>query len=132
MGRVADRGGRDSGPSPFRWANSGGTIGTAPKERNFESFSHPGPSGTGNEPESPIPESDGKGAGGFELRAKAFGTRHPPIGRRETLNLSRTRVLRELETSQNPRYRNLMEKALADLNSELRRLERGTVRAATA
>ena len=54
------------------------------------------------------------------------------LRRRETLNLSRTRVLRELEASQNPRYRNLMEKALADLNSEIRRLERGTVRAATA
>jgi hypothetical protein len=54
------------------------------------------------------------------------------LRKRESLNLSRTRVLRELETSQNPRYRNLMEKALADLNSELRRLERGTVRAATA
>lgn len=48
------------------------------------------------------------------------------------MNLSRTRVLRELETSQNPRYRNLMEKALTDLNSEIRRLEHGNVRAATA
>ena len=54
------------------------------------------------------------------------------LRRRETLNLSRTRVLRELETSQNPRYRDLMEKALVDLNSELRRLEHGAVRAATA
>jgi hypothetical protein len=54
------------------------------------------------------------------------------LRKRESLNLSRTRVLRELETSQNPRYRNLMEKALADLNTELRRLEHGTVRAATA
>jgi hypothetical protein len=54
------------------------------------------------------------------------------LRKRETLNLSRTRVLRELETSQNPRYRNLMEKALADLNSELRSLERGAVHAATA
>ena len=54
------------------------------------------------------------------------------LRRRETLNLSRTRVLRELETSQNPRYRNLMAKALADLNSELGRLERGAVRVATA
>ena len=52
------------------------------------------------------------------------------LRKRETLNLSRTRVLRELETSQNPRYRNLMEKALSDLNAELRRLERGAVRAA--
>ena len=54
------------------------------------------------------------------------------LRRRETLNLSRTRVLRELETSQSPRYRNLMAKALADLNSELGRLERGAVRVATA
>jgi len=46
--------------------------------------------------------------------------------------LSRTRVLRELETSQNPRYRSLMEKALMDLNAELTRLEHGVVRTATA
>jgi hypothetical protein len=52
--------------------------------------------------------------------------------KRESINLSRTRVLRELEASQNPRYRNLMQKALADLNSELRRLENGAVRTATA
>jgi hypothetical protein len=54
------------------------------------------------------------------------------LRRRETLNLSRTRVLRELETSQNPRYRNMMQKALTDLNSELGRLEHGAARAATA
>jgi hypothetical protein len=54
------------------------------------------------------------------------------LRKKESLNLSRTRVLRELEASQNPRYRNMMEKALADLNSELGRLERGAVRAATA
>jgi len=54
------------------------------------------------------------------------------LRKKESLNLSRTRVLRELETSQNPRYRNLMEKALADLNAELRRLERGAVHTATA
>ena len=54
------------------------------------------------------------------------------LRKRESLNLSRTRVLRELEASQNPRYRNLMEKALADLNAELKRLERGAVRTATA
>ncbi|MGC9951749.1 MAG: hypothetical protein ABSF64_35820 [Bryobacteraceae bacterium] len=54
------------------------------------------------------------------------------LRKRESLNLSRTRVLRELEASQNPRYRHMMEKALTDLNSELRRLERGAVRAATA
>ena len=54
------------------------------------------------------------------------------LRKKESLKLSRTRVLRELETSQNPRYRNLMKKALADLNSELSRLEHGAVRAATA
>ena len=54
------------------------------------------------------------------------------LRKKESLKLSRTRVLRELETSQNPRYRNLMQKALDDLNSELSRLERGAVRVATA
>ena len=54
------------------------------------------------------------------------------LRRKENLRLSRTRVLRELETSQNPRYRRLMEKALTDLNAELSRLEGGAVRAATA
>jgi hypothetical protein len=51
------------------------------------------------------------------------------LRKKEGLNLSRIRVLRELEASQNPRYRNLMEKALADLNSELGRLDGGAVRA---
>jgi hypothetical protein len=54
------------------------------------------------------------------------------LRKKESLMLSRTRVLRELETSQNPRYRSLMEKALADLNAQLTRLERGAVRTATA
>jgi hypothetical protein len=67
----------------------------------------------------------------------SFDEQIPPaelelLRKKESLNLSRIRVLHELETSQNPRYRNLMEKALADLNSEIRRLERGVVRAATA
>ena len=54
------------------------------------------------------------------------------LRKKESLKLSRTRVLRELEASQNPRYRNLMQKALADLNSELSRLDRGAARVATA
>ncbi|MGA2592034.1 MAG: hypothetical protein ABSH32_19145 [Bryobacteraceae bacterium] len=54
------------------------------------------------------------------------------LRKKESLMLSRTRVLRELEASLNPRYRSLMEKALADLNVQLSRLERGAVRAATA
>jgi hypothetical protein len=39
--------------------------------------------------------------------------------RRETLNLSRTRVVRELETAQNPRYRAQLIKALAELDAQL-------------
>jgi hypothetical protein len=54
------------------------------------------------------------------------------LRKKESLMLSRTRVLRELETSQNPRYRSLMQKALTDLNAELSRLDRGAVRVATA
>ena len=54
------------------------------------------------------------------------------LRKKENLELSRTRVLRELEASQNPRYRSMMQKALADLNSQLSRLERGAVRTATA
>jgi hypothetical protein len=54
------------------------------------------------------------------------------LRKKESLNLSRTRVIRELEASENPRYRSLMQKALADLNAELSRLERGRMRTATA
>ncbi len=45
------------------------------------------------------------------------------LRQKETLILSRTRILRELETSQNPRYRLVLTKALADLNSTLSRME---------
>ena len=41
------------------------------------------------------------------------------IRRKETIMLSRTRVVRELETAQNPRYRDLLRKALADLDAQL-------------
>jgi hypothetical protein len=54
------------------------------------------------------------------------------VRKKEGLMLSRTRVLRELEASQNPRYRSLLEKALLDLNADLKRLERGAARAMTA
>lgn len=54
------------------------------------------------------------------------------LRKKGNLMLSRTRVLRELETSQNPRYRSQLEKALTDLNAELTRLEPAAVRAATA
>ncbi len=41
------------------------------------------------------------------------------IRKRESLLLSRTRVVRELENSQNPRYKLVLTKALADLDAQL-------------
>jgi hypothetical protein len=41
------------------------------------------------------------------------------IRKKETILLSRTRVVRELETAQNPRYIAVLEKALADLDAQL-------------
>ncbi len=41
------------------------------------------------------------------------------IRKRESIILSRTRVERELRTTENPRYRALMTKALADLDAQL-------------
>ena len=54
------------------------------------------------------------------------------LRKKESLMLSRTRVLRELETSQNPRYRKLMERTLHDLDAQLSRLSGGAARAASA
>lgn len=42
---------------------------------------------------------------------------------RENLELSRTRVQRELAASKNPRYQQILRKALADLEAKLTRLE---------
>ena len=39
--------------------------------------------------------------------------------RRESLIMSRTRVLRDFESAQNPRYRDVLQKALADLDAQL-------------
>ena len=44
------------------------------------------------------------------------------IRKRESLMLSRTRVVQELNTAQNPRYRELLGKALADLDLHLAKL----------
>ena len=44
------------------------------------------------------------------------------IRKRESLQLSRTRVLQEINSAQNPRYRELLGKALADLDSNLAKL----------
>ena len=41
------------------------------------------------------------------------------IRKKETILLSRTRVVRELENAQNPRYRAVLTKALADLEAQL-------------
>jgi len=43
--------------------------------------------------------------------------------RREVLLLSRVRVQRDLEASQNPRYRDQLSRALADIESQLAGLE---------
>jgi len=42
---------------------------------------------------------------------------------KESLELSRTRVQRELASSQNPRYQAILRKALADLEGKLAHLE---------
>jgi hypothetical protein len=44
------------------------------------------------------------------------------IRKRESLMLSRIRVVQELNSAQNPRYRDLLGKALADLDSNLAKL----------
>jgi hypothetical protein len=42
------------------------------------------------------------------------------IRKKETVLLSRTRVVRELESAQNPRYKAVLTKALADLDAQLK------------
>ena len=60
-----------------------------------------------------------------EARRRAVLTNAPDpeqlelIRKREAIVLSRTRVARDLETAQNPRYRAVLNKALADLNAQL-------------
>ena len=41
------------------------------------------------------------------------------IRQKETLLLSRTRIVRELDAAQNPRYKAVLSKALADLDAKL-------------
>ena len=41
------------------------------------------------------------------------------IRKKETILLSRTRVVRELTSAQNPRYKAVLNKALADLDAQL-------------
>jgi hypothetical protein len=41
------------------------------------------------------------------------------LRKKESILMSRTRVVRDLENAQNPRYRAIMSKALADLDAQL-------------
>ena len=41
------------------------------------------------------------------------------LRKKETILLSRTRVVRELDNAQNPRYKAVLTKALADLEAQL-------------
>ena len=41
------------------------------------------------------------------------------IRKRETILLSRTHVVREMESTRNPRYKGMLTKALADLDAQL-------------
>ena len=58
-------------------------------------------------------------------RHRAFLKNAPPaqeletIRRKESIVLSRVRVVRELQTAQNPRYKAVLNKALADLDAQL-------------
>jgi len=45
------------------------------------------------------------------------------IRKKETILLSRTRVIRELESAQNPRYKAVLSKALVDLDAQLATLD---------
>jgi hypothetical protein len=64
-------------------------------------------------------------AGMAEVRHSAVSEDTPDpeqselIRKRETMLLSRTRVVRELTSAQNPRYKAVLQKALADLDAQL-------------
>lgn len=45
------------------------------------------------------------------------------VRKKESLILSRIRVVREMESAQNPRYKTVLSKALADLDAQLKTLE---------
>lgn len=54
------------------------------------------------------------------------------VRQKETLLLSRTRIMRDLETSQNDRYRKMLASALADLNTRLAVLSQAFARGTAA
>ena len=57
---------------------------------------------------------------GAIARAKVLSTESLDLLRKkESILMSRTRVVRDLENAQNPRYKAVLSKALADLNAQL-------------
>jgi hypothetical protein len=57
-------------------------------------------------------------------RSVPVGEKYTPqtlelIRKKETILLSRTRVVREMESARNPRYKAVLDKALADLDAQL-------------
>jgi len=45
------------------------------------------------------------------------------LRKKDSLKLARTRILRNLESAENPRYRELLNAALADLEAKLSKLD---------
>jgi hypothetical protein len=70
--------------------------------------------------EDQVEETENKSnkSGKPQLTAAQLETRR----RREVLLLSRARVERELQSNQNPRYRDQLTRALADLDAQLEKL----------
>jgi hypothetical protein len=64
-------------------------------------------------------------AGIFDVRPLPAGRNVPDsatldrIRQKETILLSRTRIMTDLKTAQNPRYRELLSRTLADLDAKL-------------
>ncbi|PWU00697.1 MAG: hypothetical protein C5B51_24585 [Terriglobia bacterium] len=64
-------------------------------------------------------------AGVFEVRRNAPASNVPDpatlnsIRQKESILLSRTRIVTELKATQNPRYRDLLNRTLADLDAKL-------------
>ncbi len=56
-------------------------------------------------------------------RAKLSVKEAATIREKESLHLSRQRVLQQIEASANPQHRKMLEDALAELDERLRRLE---------
>ena len=64
-------------------------------------------------------------AGVFDVRPRTLDRNIPDsatldrLRQKETILLSRTRILTEMKSAQNPRYRELLSRTLADLDTKL-------------